>query len=187
MELELPSCRFKMIPSPCLLFLDPRRSIKEKVCMEIAFSIHPIKSSSPFPLLQSLECFKSGVSRIERLEVGVKCNIYPVKNVTGIVSCLFDGSQVENEAKSDGNPVIFSAIAMEIPSLELVQNPCHVPAWTTNMTSIIDMESSWNLRIFRPNCRGIFMRIHVMFFTGKSLNLNVNFISISETLSQLQV
>ena len=39
----------------------------------------------------------------------------PVKHVTGIFSCLFDGSGVENETKSDGNPIIFLVNAMEIP------------------------------------------------------------------------
>ena len=36
-----------------------------------------------------------------------KNNNSPVKNVTGISSCLFDGSVVENETKSDGNLIIF--------------------------------------------------------------------------------
>ena len=35
-------------------------------------------------------------------------------------SCVFEDSLVENETKSDGNPIIFIANAMEIPSLELV-------------------------------------------------------------------
>ena len=73
---------------------------------------------------------------------------YPVKNVTlYIFSCHFDGSLVwfENETKSDGNPIIFSANAMEIPGLELIQNPCHVPTWETNKAWINDMETSWNL------------------------------------------
>ena len=52
--------------------------------------------------------------------------MYPVKNVTQIFSCFFDGILVENETKSDGNPIIFLANAMEIPRLELLQNPCHV-------------------------------------------------------------
>ena len=66
---------------------------------------------------------------------------HPVKNVTlYIFSCLFDGSLVENDTKSDGNPVIFLANAIEIPWLELVQNPCHVPAWRTNKIWINDME-----------------------------------------------
>ena len=54
--------------------------------------------------------------------------LFPVKIVTGIFSCLFDGSLVwfENETKSDGNLIIFLANDMEIPRLELFQNPCHV-------------------------------------------------------------
>ena len=56
----------------------------------------------------------------------------PVKNMTWIFSCRIDGSLVENEAKSDGNLIIFLANAMEIPWLELARNPCHVPAWRTN-------------------------------------------------------
>ena len=39
----------------------------------------------------------------------------PVKNVTRIFSCLFDGSLVEIGSKSDWNPVIFLANAIEIP------------------------------------------------------------------------
>ena len=39
----------------------------------------------------------------------------PVKNVTGIFSCRFEGSLVENETKSDGNVIIFLANVMEIP------------------------------------------------------------------------
>ena len=39
----------------------------------------------------------------------------PVKYVTGILPCPFDRSLVENETKSDGNPIIFLANAMEIP------------------------------------------------------------------------
>ena len=41
----------------------------------------------------------------------------PVKNVTGIFSCLFDGSLVgfENETKSDGNHIIFLANVTEVP------------------------------------------------------------------------
>ena len=53
-------------------------------------------------------------------------NEHPVKNLTGIFSCLFDGSLVENETESDENPTIFLANAMQFPGLELVQNPCHV-------------------------------------------------------------
>ena len=44
-----------------------------------------------------------------------------------------------------GNPIIFLANAMEIPWLELVHNPCHVLAWTTNGIWINDMELSRNL------------------------------------------
>jgi len=40
---------------------------------------------------------------------------YPVKNVTGIFSCPFDDSLVENGTKSDENPIIFLANAMDIP------------------------------------------------------------------------
>jgi len=39
---------------------------------------------------------------------------YSVKNVTGIFSCLFSISLVENETKSDRNPVIFLSNTMEI-------------------------------------------------------------------------
>ena len=49
----------------------------------------------------------------------------PLKNVTWIFSCLFDGNLVENETKSDGNPIIFLATAMEIPRPDVFQNPCH--------------------------------------------------------------
>ena len=43
---------------------------------------------------------------------------YPLKTVTlYIFSCPFDGSLVwfENETKSDGNPIIYLANAIEIP------------------------------------------------------------------------
>ena len=73
------------------------------------------------------------------------CDEVPAKNVTRIFSCLFDCSLVENDFKSDRNPTIFLINAMEIPWLELVQNPCHVPAWTTNKIWINDMETSSNL------------------------------------------
>ena len=43
-----------------------------------------------------------------------KCH-FPVENVMGIFSCLFDGSLVENETKSYGNPIIFLANAEKIP------------------------------------------------------------------------
>ena len=71
---------------------------------------------------------------------------YPVNNVTGIFSCIFDGRLVwfENETKSDGNPIIFWANAMEIPWFEHTQNPCHVSAWNTNKTWINDMVWSWH-------------------------------------------
>ena len=39
----------------------------------------------------------------------------PVKNVTWILLCLFEGSLVENDAKSEKNSIIFLANAMEIP------------------------------------------------------------------------
>ena len=52
----------------------------------------------------------------------VKNRKYPVKNVTRIFSYLFNGSLVENETKSDGNPIIFLANAMKIPGLELNVN-----------------------------------------------------------------
>ena len=72
--------------------------------------------------------------------------LLPVKNVTGIFSCHIDGSLVwfENYPKSDGNPIIFLVNALEIPWLELIQNPCHYRAWRTSKTWIIDKESSWN-------------------------------------------
>ena len=50
----------------------------------------------------------------------------PGKNVTRISSCHFDGSLVENDPKSDENPIIFLENAMEIPLLALIQPPCHV-------------------------------------------------------------
>ena len=69
-----------------------------------------------------------------------------------IFSCLFEDSLVwfENETKSDGNPVIFLANAMEIPLLQLVQNPCHVK-------QIKHGKMTWNSHgiwcQFGPNCR----------------------------------
>ena len=67
------------------------------------------------------------------------------KNLTRIFSCLFTGSLIDNATKSNGNPINFLANTLEFPWLELVQNPCHVCAWTTNKTWINDMEYSWNL------------------------------------------
>ena len=66
----------------------------------------------------------------------------PVKNVTWIFSCLFEKSSsvwFENETKSNGNRIMFLGNAMEIPWLELVQNPCHVPAWKKNPNWINDI------------------------------------------------
>ena len=40
---------------------------------------------------------------------------HPVKNVTRIFSCLFDGNLIEDETKSDENHVIFLKSAMEVP------------------------------------------------------------------------
>jgi len=60
-----------------------------------------------------------------------KSNNNPLKNVTWIFSWLFDGILAENETKSDGNPIISLASAMEVPWLELVQNPRHASAWKT--------------------------------------------------------
>ena len=42
-------------------------------------------------------------------------------------------------------PSFFLSNAVEIPWLELAQNPCHVPAWKPYKTWINDMQSSWNL------------------------------------------
>ena len=64
----------------------------------------------------------------------------PVKNETRIFSCLFEGSLVENNTKSDGYPIIFLANAVEIPGLELVQNPLHVFPSKTNKTWTNAME-----------------------------------------------
>ena len=74
----------------------------------------------------------------------MKIKSVPVKNTIRIFSCLFDGSLVKNETKSDGNPIIFLANAVEIPSLELVQTPCHVLSWKTSKTWINDMEFGVN-------------------------------------------
>ena len=41
--------------------------------------------------------------------------IGPVQNVARIFSCLFHGSLVQNETKSDANLIMFLANAMEIP------------------------------------------------------------------------
>ena len=39
----------------------------------------------------------------------------PVKNVTGISLCIFDGSLMENETKSDRSHIIFLANGLKIP------------------------------------------------------------------------
>ena len=41
--------------------------------------------------------------------------VKPYKNATWIFSCLFDDHWIKNDTKSDGNPIIFFANAMEIP------------------------------------------------------------------------
>ena len=79
------------------------------------------------------------------LNVDTGYRTYPVKNVARIVSCLFDGSLVENNIKSDGSTIIFLAHNLEIPWLELAQNPSHAWVWKTNKTWINDKEKSWNL------------------------------------------
>ena len=93
-----------------------------------------------------------------------------------IFSWLFDSSLVWLEQIRTGNPIIFLANAMEIPWPELVQNPCHVPAWKTNIAWINDMVWWWNLvwiwtKLIPSICDdvqwlGISMRILVTFFTG---------------------
>ena len=105
-------------------------------------------------------------------------NLFPVKNVTRIFSCLFDGSLVENETKSDGNPITFLANATKIPWLELFQNPSHIPACKTNKAWTSDMEQSWNLvsistkllSIFGMKWHVVFMKIRVTFFTEDTFN-----------------
>ena len=42
-----------------------------------------------------------------------------MKKVTRMFSCLLDGSLIKNGVKSDGNPIIFLANAMEIHDLNL--------------------------------------------------------------------
>ena len=59
------------------------------------------------------------------------------------VSFWKKASLVENETKFDGNIIIFLANVMEIPWLELAQNPCHVLAWKTIEIWINDMEFPW--------------------------------------------
>ena len=99
----------------------------------------------------TMEYFRS--SHFSPLNVAQLC-VFPVKNVTGVFLCLFDSRLVENETESDGNPIIFLANAMETPWLELVQNPCHVPAWKTNTAWMNDMELSWIWCGFEPHgCR----------------------------------
>ena len=52
----------------------------------------------------------------EHYNVGTRYKRIPVKNVTlYISSCLFAFSLIENETKSDGNPIIFFANALELP------------------------------------------------------------------------
>ena len=68
---------------------------------------------------ESMAQFITEFHRVDRKYTGepehvMLCYIYPVKNVIRISSCLFDGSLVENEIKSDENPIIFLANAMEI-------------------------------------------------------------------------
>ena len=73
-------------------------------------------------------------------------------------------------SKMRPNP-IFLANASEIPWLDLIQNPCHVPAWKT---SIKPGKITWNLvwiwtklpSICDMKWHGISMRIHAACFTG---------------------
>ena len=57
----------------------------------------------------------------------------------------FDDSLLKNDSKSDGSPTMFLENAVEIPWLELVQNPCHVLAWKTNKTCIKEIEFGMDL------------------------------------------
>ena len=60
------------------------------------------------------ECYFVAVNKKEtksKFRVWFNC---PVKNVAWIFSCLFDGSLVENDTKSDGNSISFLANAVEI-------------------------------------------------------------------------
>ena len=66
------------------------------------------KSVSHF--LQDSSFIKYNISELRAPILWVHiCNDDPVKNVTRVFSCLFDGSLVENDTKSDGNPIIFLA------------------------------------------------------------------------------
>ena len=89
----------------------------------------------------------------------------PVENVTRISSFLLTVSLVENKSKSDENSIIFLGNAMEIPWLELVQNPCNVFAWKTNKTRINDMK--WCQ--FWSNCRRLLTWNDIK-FPGESLS-----------------
>ena len=60
--------------------------------------------------------------------------VYPVKNVTGIFSCLFDGSLVENDTKSDGKSIIFLGNAMKIHDLNLFK--IHVMCFHRNQIKL---------------------------------------------------
>ena len=98
--------------------------------------------------------------------INLGCDVIPVKYVTHIFLCLFNGSLVKNETKYDENPIIFVANAVEIPWLELVQNPCHFWARQTNKTCMNDVALSLNsVYICDMKWHEVFTRIHVTFFT----------------------
>ena len=49
------------------------------------------------------------------MEFGVNVDQTATENVRWIFYCLFDGSLVENDTKSDGKSIIFLGNAMKIP------------------------------------------------------------------------
>jgi len=82
-----------------------------KKMMEFSLDLVPFLIKPPSLRHEKiLVTFFTGVS-IHLFEIP----LCPVKTVTRIFSCLFEGSLVENDIKSDGNPIIFLMNDREIP------------------------------------------------------------------------
>ena len=108
--------------------------------------------------------------------------------MTRVFSYLFDGSLDENETKFDRNPIIFLVFAMEIPWLELFQNPCRVWAWKTNKTWINDMEFSrnmvwiWTKLQGDPSFQNIWFNL-ILSFSLREIYIVILFISALKDIS----
>ena len=108
----------------------------------------------------------SNFNRERRKDKNMKA---PCKKCDTDFPCLFDRSLVENEIKFNENPIIFLGNPMKIPWLQPVQNPCHVPAWTTNNPGWMTWNSHGWWCGFWPNCCG-FLTWNDMEFPWESMS-----------------